>query len=254
MDGVVTGNGVAYIYDGSFHGLMSLCFDLLRGDVTDCEILREEPREALLFSDYVGVDTDHRKAGALMRAIQERVSPDTYKRVLLCYLSEVPNAEELILNYLAFAREQGGAVDDFCTHDAVKPVIHVSEKVLREWHRMLGLLRFRKTGEGIFYAPMEPDHNILPLISPHFAERMSGERWIICDTKRGIASHYVNGSWEIVNFELTGDPHFGESEHLFQEMWASYFETIAIKERKNKKLQRSFVPQRYWKNLVEPIA
>lgn len=34
-------------------------------------------------------------------------------------------------------------------------------------------------------------------------------------------------------------------------MWKGYFEHIGIKERKNLRLQRQFVPTRYRKNMVE---
>ena len=40
-------------------------------------------------------------------------------------------------------------------------------------------------------------------------------------------------------------------ELLFQALWKNYFQTIAIKERENLKLQMKFVPKKYWKYITE---
>jgi probable DNA metabolism protein len=42
-----------------------------------------------------------------------------------------------------------------------------------------------------------------------------------------------------------------EDEKLFQEMWKTYFKSIAIKERINPKLHKQNMPVRYWKHLTE---
>ena len=36
-----------------------------------------------------------------------------------------------------------------------------------------------------------------------------------------------------------------------EELWKSFFKTIAIKERVNKKCQQNFMPKKYWKNILE---
>ena len=42
-----------------------------------------------------------------------------------------------------------------------------------------------------------------------------------------------------------------EDEQLFQQLWRTYFKTIAIKERINPKLHRQNLPVRFWKYLTE---
>ena len=42
-----------------------------------------------------------------------------------------------------------------------------------------------------------------------------------------------------------------KDERLFQRMWKAYFQSIAIKERLNPRLQRQHMPQRFWAYLPE---
>lgn len=46
-------------------------------------------------------------------------------------------------------------------------------------------------------------------------------------------------------------PTVTESEKEFQGLWKIFFQTIAIKERTNKRLQMQYMPKKYWKDLVE---
>ena len=43
-----------------------------------------------------------------------------------------------------------------------------------------------------------------------------------------------------------------DDEELFQqELWKSFFKTIGINERKNKKVQINFMPKKYWEYIIE---
>ena len=42
-----------------------------------------------------------------------------------------------------------------------------------------------------------------------------------------------------------------EGEDFYQKLWCSYFKHINIEERKNLKLQRQFMPKRFWRYLPE---
>ena len=46
-----------------------------------------------------------------------------------------------------------------------------------------------------------------------------------------------------------------DDEELFQqELWKSFFKTIGINERKNKKVQINFMPKKYWEYIIEMEA
>ncbi len=242
------------IYDGTFHGLMTIAHDVAKRKIIPHDIIDAEPDSPFLFNDYIRIATDMNKAEAVINAITSSLPPLAYKRILFCYLSEAPNAAKCIIDYLDMGWRCGKLLDHYSTHENVRPLHNLAQKVAREWHRMMGLVRFRIAPGGIYYAPIEPDNNILPLISPHFAERMPRENWIIHDTGRNIASQCLKGEWDIVDFEVVGAIEYGEEELTYQNLWNDYFTTITIGYRKNKGLQKQLLPRRYWKHLVERIA
>jgi len=55
---------------------------------------------------------------------------------------------------------------------------------------------------------------------------------------------------DLIDGKLT-DEMMAADEKRFQEMWKSYHKAITIKERINPKLQKQFMPRRYWKYLTE---
>jgi len=43
-----------------------------------------------------------------------------------------------------------------------------------------------------------------------------------------------------------------EKEELdIEDLWKTFFQTIAIEERKNERCQKSFMPKKYWKYMIE---
>ena len=82
---------------------------------------------------------------------------------------------------------------------------------------------------------------------------------MIHDLRRGIAVYHCDGKTENVEFidEMTSHLNMSallgksENEEDFARMWSGYFKIIAIETRKNPKLQRQFMPQRYWKYITE---
>ena len=105
--------------------------------------------------------------------------------------------------------------------------------------------------DGTYRSTISPDHNILSLMAEHFANRLATEKLIIYDKKRENAILSDCGQWILVNDIKIKNDEISTDEVEFRQMWQRYFETIAIKERTNKKLQRSFIPVRYWDNVTE---
>lgn len=127
----------------------------------------------------------------------------------------------------------------------------LSRKVSGEIHRMLGLLRFKKTAGDIYYASCEPDYNILSLLAPHFARRLADQNWIIHDISRKQAAVFNQKEWVITFFDDDNQIKITAEEKNYQKLWKGFFDSIAIKNRKNLKLQRQLMPERYWKHLIE---
>ena len=51
--------------------------------------------------------------------------------------------------------------------------------------------------------------------------------------------------------ETSISPHITENEKHFQSLWKTFFTTIAISERTNKRCQMQYMPKKYWQDLIE---
>lgn len=69
----------------------------------------------------------------------------------------------------------GRDVDNNLANNAVLTIKKINLKVGEERHALLRLLRFKMLENGILYATLEPQYNIVGLMAPHFANRMSNE-------------------------------------------------------------------------------
>ncbi|MDR0425137.1 MAG: TIGR03915 family putative DNA repair protein [Clostridiales Family XIII bacterium] len=103
----------------------------------------------------------------------------------------------------------------------------------------------------ILYAPIEPDHDILEFLAPHFCDRYKEDPFIIHDRKRKKALFAAVGEWYITPFAAEGLLTATDPEASYRKLWKEYFGTVMIKERANPECQRRFMPARYWKNLTE---
>ena len=137
----------------------------------------------------------------------------------------------------------------------------VWKKVNNERHRLLQFVRFQKASDGTFFAPVEPLYNVLPLTIAHFKDRFADQPWLIYDIKRKYGFYYNLKTVEEVTFENNTQEHLlngildekmmDKDEHLFQDLWKTYFKAICIKERLNPRKHKQDMPMRYWKLLTE---
>jgi probable DNA metabolism protein len=131
--------------------------------------------------------------------------------------------------------------------------------VHRERHRMKAFVRFQLTKDGIYYAAVDPDFNVLPLIIDHFKNRYADQRWLIYDLKRKYGIYYDLEKVETIMLEFNESNNngkdiagsFDEKEDLYQQLWKDYFKSVNIASRKNMTLHIRHVPKRYWKYLTE---
>ena len=78
-------------------------------------------------------------------------------------------------------------------------------------------------------------------------------RVIIEDAKRKVASFYNKKDFVIVNkFSDIYERLIKTNKEIeYEQLWKCFFENVNIKERKNLRCQRNFMPKKYWKNILE---
>ena len=237
-----------YVTDGSFEGILTAVFEAFR--------LKENPDHITLGGDFqLSMDPELREIpptpeiGSGLAWYSEQDFGGITGNTLQGLFERASRVGLYIYRYIKLGLKLGCKVEGYLQNPDVQAILDLNNRVAAESHLFLGLLRFKKLRSGIFYASYEPDNNITQLITDHFARRLAGQAWIIHDKKRDIFALY-NGEEVIFTSGLSDLEHLA-CEEEYEELWKRYFATIAIESRKNPKLQRSFMPYRYWKNLVE---
>ena len=247
-----------FLYDGTFEGFLSAVFDafLIR---TEVGIGKKSAWQQQLFAETQEVETSPEKAHRVAAKILELSGNKGFSAIVYIFLSEAENCETLDFHLIKSLVRNGKKAFSCFQDEKIAEAMLLRKKVSREYDKMLGLIRFSELSTGVFYAPFEPEFNVLPLLVPHFYERLSGTKWMLHDLRRGIAVYHADGKTENVEFidEMTSHLNIAqllgksENESGFAKMWQNYFKTIAIESRTNPKLQRRCMPQRYWKYLTE---
>lgn len=240
-----------YLYDGTFEGLMTCVYYHYKKENASGIYELSSYQQTIIYN-YEVVSTDIENARTVIDAINKKISREAYIYIFYCFLSNIKNKENIILDFLVFAFSYGKKVMNFFTHEKVLPINEAYIKVSNEAHRFLGILRFSDVG-GILYAKFSPDNDLILLLVEHFADRYKYEKFIIHDERRKKAAIYSDGTWQVKDVENLENIEYSHNEKMIQSLWKQYFTDLAIKERTNINLQFQFVPARYRKNMDEFI-
>lgn len=240
-----------YRYDGSYSGLLTVLQRCFAWDEVPEVIDGGGAAQAGLFAEVVEVATDPVTARQLLQRIRRDLDRESERNLRHAWCAEVPGKELALYRYLASGWRLGRRLDELIARPEVAAVHARALKVRREAHRLLGLVRFGRTAEGLYYAPLEPDHFVLPLLGAHFAARLGNERWLIHDRRRGCGLLGDGRHWTLATLEQHAEPQHTADEEYWQGLWKTFFRHIAVAERSNPQQQRQCMPMKYWKYLVE---
>ncbi|MDX1364220.1 TIGR03915 family putative DNA repair protein [Arenibacter latericius] len=249
------------VYDGTFDGFLTCVFHVYDLKLKQVHIQRKSHAQESLFGTSEEVLTDLEKSDRVWKGIKKKTTAKGRSKLYYAFLSEQKQVENLLLRYIQYALNSTMLIDaDFANQDVLK-VTQVAKSVGREKHRMEAFVRFRLTKDGLYFANIEPDFDVLPLISAHFKRRYADQKWVIYDLKRNYGLYYDLEKVDIINLSLPDDfdatkttsEFFATEELEFQTLWQDYFESTNIPSRKNMKLHIQHVPKRYWKYLSEKL-
>ncbi|RYY56163.1 MAG: DNA metabolism protein [Chitinophagaceae bacterium] len=243
----------SYVYDHSFEGLLSAVFEVYVFKDADARIYPEGQAQDELFMDTRRIEADPHRAGRVWKKLATRLSKTDLRKFCYAFLSGEKGMEMFLLFYIRHVLGPVPNAENDYGHPAVKYVTDMARKVHREKHRMEAFIRFRLSDDGLYFAEIEPDFNVLPLLRKHFQSRYADQRWMIYDSRRGYGLYYDLEKVESVSMsgEASAPVELNETEKAFQRLWGHYFTHVNIKERKNTKLHLRHMPRRYWKFLTE---
>ncbi len=247
-----------FVYDGSFEGLLTAVFDVYDRKAAAVRIVPAERYQPDAFAEKADVVTDDTKANRVWKGLQRKLSPAALRNVFSVYLSERPDREDLLLAFCRMVFSTDEKVEENFSSSVVLQIAQVGKQLHREKHRFEAFVRFVQLGDGTYFATIDPDFNVLPLITSHFTDRYADQVWIIYDIRRRYSMHYDGRTVQEVRFDFlpvgsglsiteVQSPH----EDLYQRLWGVYYQSVNIPARRNLKLHRQHVPVRYWKYLTE---
>ncbi len=249
------------IYDGSFNGYLTTIFKAFDEKIDIADIQKNNQSQSGLFSDVETVFTQMDKAKRVWNGISKK-STLSMKNIYFAFLSESKGVELLLFNYISKLFSNNTSSFHGYTEDTNIKVEQLARMVSKEKQKIEAKLRFQLTKDHVYFAPIEPDFNILPLISKHFRSRFSDKQWIIYDTKRKYGLFYDLFSTEMISLDLKEiNTHnllqssiFSRDTHTTQDVWDNYLANTAIKSRINTKLHTPYVPKKHWKRLRDKTA
>lgn len=246
---------MGFSYDGSYKGFLSALGECFRQRLFKnsqfVEITARDSEEGCsLFEEQKYIQVNDQMAGEAKTRLVELLDERGYCLIIDIFRSGITDKEGLILSYIRCVVKKGSAEANNPANPVVLKAIRTAQSVRLEVHRFYGILRFEKQPDGILYSIIEPDHNILDLLVPHFSARFPRDKWIIHDKKRGLAVFWDTKEAVIAKKDLI-EPGYGEHQDVYKGLWKQYFKTAAIEDRKNVKLQNHMLPKRYRKNMTE---
>lgn len=237
-----------YIYDGTFPSLLNLINDLLKRNIKPFDICGDENDAPTLLNNVITLELNPN-----FDIKEIKLSSSILKTIYYVYLSEEEHKELIIFYFLLNAQKYQDKIFLMRNLKCVTKVLKIAKYVSNENHKLKGFTRFKEINNHILYAEISPTNNILPLLSNHFANRLKNEYWIIKDIERNIYSIYDTKKYYIIsgkNINLK-DITIDDTEQEIENLWQSFFDTIGIEARKNKRCQMNFMPKKYWKYITE---
>ena len=256
------------LYEPSFEGWLSAVFYVYTNKLQDDESLQLIAHDCYipsLIAQATSVAMDADNAERVLTKLHKLLGRSGMRNILWGFLSEKAHIGTTLFQVIKYAIDYPSRhiMEDLGNLNVLE-LVQTVKSVGREKHRMEAFVRFEHTTGDIYFARVEPDFNVLPLIGEHFRQRYQDQHWAIYDLSRGYGIYYDKSQstpkrpaalQTITDLDDTvlrnpASIH-SEDEQSYQKFWQGYFTNVNIKERKNPRLHKQYLPQRYWKYLSE---
>ena len=247
------------ICEDSLEGIFTGIYEAyaLRREHERIHIQVGEEENLRLFAAYMEIQPDQGKAAKVAETINRRLGGEAYLDICRALASEDGQKGEAVYKMVVcgLRMKDGREIMGNLANSYVHKVFELARFTRNEVHHWKEFLRFQELENGILFSRIGPKCNVLTFLAPHFADRLPLLDFIIYDEKRGIfAVHPKSKEWYLVtarDFEEEKIAPYSEGELEYQELFAFFCHKIAIKERKNLKLQRNMMPLRFQEYMVE---
>lgn len=214
-----------------------------------------------LFATYRTVESDQVLAEKVASTVKRRFGMDAWESISFALASEADDRGQAVYQTIALglSGKVRGPLMGCLASDAVHRVFELSRSVHREVCRMTEFVRFRELEGNVLFSRIEPGADVTALIMPHFADRFPLENFVIADTRRKIAGvHPAGRDWFLIQIDERDSIQMEQMRCLETDeeeeiafLFCRFFNSIAITERRNDKLQKQLMPLKYRRFLTE---
>ena len=142
-----------FIYDQTFEGLLTAIHDAIDLNIKPDKIISTKFFQDDLFATKYDIITDSDKFDKIWNQLKEKSNIQNCQRIFKAYLSEIPDIEIIIYNYIKLIIETSYNVEVDFSEDSVIKINNIQKKVGREAQRVLMFVRFQKTVPAICRLP-----------------------------------------------------------------------------------------------------
>lgn len=249
----------------SIDGILSGVYDAWasRYGHKNIQLSSDESGELTLFSEYIPVIADFEKSQKVSRTLIRRLGVQFYETICATAMAD-GSCRKLTMDkanaiyqtiVMALSLPDGATVLEYLGEPCIACIFELRRQTYNEGHHLLEFLRFAELQNGILFAQIHPKNAVLPILASHFTNRLPLENFMIYDaTHQTAAVHKASKDYMIVDassINLSAVQSLSADEEHFRKLWRAFFETIAIPERQNLKLQIQNIPKRFWADTVE---
>ncbi|RFZ77443.1 DNA metabolism protein [Lacrimispora amygdalina] len=241
-----------YLCDSSIEGILSGVYTAWaskKGHDNVMLRLKDDGITMELFCQYEEVPIDSQKSDKVIAAIRTKISEEAYEVVYKAALSNDLDRADKIYRFLIWGFHTGASIVSMLQIQAVYDIFHMCRFVDNETHHLTGFVRFLEMEGDLLVSQIGPKNDIIVLLAPHFADRLSGENWVIYDANRKKAVlHPAFRPWYLTDFlspQWEDKITKSEKEDEYEDLFRRFRKSISIKERTNPVCQLNHMPLRF---------
>jgi len=231
------------VYDGTFEGFLSLVYEVYYKKFQVEKILREFPA-TLLLDDIITIEYDEKKSLKVLESLKLKFTKKNFSVILNVFMCDSKEFELNLLHFIIAGFKNQKQLENI-NLPFVQNIQNLQKELFRHNHKMTGFTRFVELEDGLLYAKIDSKFNVVYFLGQHFLKRFNNQRYIIHDIKRQVAFIKENNFVGVQNVEKFETPKVSVNEEKFSKLWQTFFTSVSIESRKNKKLQRQMVPLLY---------
>lgn len=239
---------IIYRYDGSFEGFLCCVFDSYVYKEYPAAFQTEDNLANSFFpARWVGTDLRHAQR---VLASLGKIDPYARELVVKGFLTCVPERERILYRFIRALYDVGSPLLRRLSDEAVWPLLKAVRHLDGEVHLLKGFVRFSEF-DGMLAGEIRPKNRVLPLLRPHFCDRMYNEIFLLYDLNHREALLHRPGHWAILPLESFKMAAPSAEEAQYRRLWKRFYDAVEIKERHNPRKRMSDMPKRYWETMTE---